>query len=175
MCNRVDFSFRIKDKGGVSGGKNISASVPDFDWERFKNTPNAETFVKKAYFAALKKIMREVEERKNGSLKSDLDSIEAVITRTLAFTQEDIRNWIETRDWSKVLQVQDNAELMDLIKKQLPKLASRQNPFSANDSEKLAYKVISAVADVPQDPIADFLNTTLTTRREDDIQLEELY
>lgn len=64
--NLINISFRVKDKGGPSGGKTVSADVPAFDWESFKKTPNAEEFVKKAYFASVKRIIREIDEHKNG-------------------------------------------------------------------------------------------------------------
>ncbi|OZA26988.1 MAG: hypothetical protein B7X93_09885 [Hydrogenophilales bacterium 17-61-9] len=170
MTNRTTVSFRVKDKGGPSGGHSLSKSVPAFDWEGFKRTPNAEEFVKKAYFAAVKKIMREVEESKNGTVESDLDSVEAVIARALSFTKDDIRDWIKTRDWSKASQVRDISKVLPEIEKHLPDLATRRNPFSTEVSAKIADKIIAAVADDP-DPIAEFLFTALTTQRSQDPEL----
>lgn len=164
MTNKATISFRVKDKGGPSAGHTLSMSAPTFDWEGFKRTPNAEAFVKKAYFAAVKKIMREVEESKNGTLESDLDSFEAIIARALSFTKDDIRDWIKTRDWSKANQVPDISKVLPEIEKHLPDLATRQNPFSAEVSAKIADKIIAPVADNP-DPVADFLFTMLTTQR----------
>lgn len=166
----ININFRIKDKGGPSGGKTVSADVPAFDWESFKKTPNAEEFVKKAYFASVKRIIREIDEHKNGSVESDLDSAETVIARALSFTQDEIKEWLKTRDWGKASQVQDITKVLPEIEKHLPKLASRQNHLSAETSEKIAYKIIAGVADVP-DPIAEFLFTTLTTPRSADNDL----
>ena len=129
MSVRVNVNFRVKDKGGPSGGKTLTQSVPSFDWESFKNTPNAEAFVKKAYFAAVKKIIREVEDQKNGSIESDLNSTETIIARALSFTRDEIKDWIKTRDWSKASQVKDIAKVLPEIEKNLPELASRRNPF----------------------------------------------
>lgn len=164
MAGRVVVSFRVKDKGGPSGGKTFSHEAPAFDWESFKKTPNAEEFVKTAYFAAVKKIIREVEEHKNGTVASDLDSYETVVARALSFTQDEIKDWIKTRDWSKATDVRDMTKVLPQIEKKLPALASRRNHFSAEVSAKIAYKIIAAVADDP-DPIADFLFTVLTTQR----------
>lgn len=169
MINRENIIHRVKNKGGPSAGKSLSGSAPKFDWESFKNTPNAEEFVKKAYSAAIIKIIREIEDHKNGSVETDLNSMETIIARSLSFTRAEIKGWIENRDWD---QIPDIAKFLPDIKRRLPELASRRNPFSAMVSERLAYKVISAVADVPHDPIADFLNSTLTNPRTDDIQLE---
>jgi len=165
--NFISVSFLVRDKGGASAGSTISVDAPEFNWEDFKNTPNAEEFAKKAYFAAVKKIAREINERKNGTTKSDLSSVEAVIARSLSFTQDEIRKWFETRDWTKANQVRDIATVLPKIEKSLLILASRQNPFSAEASEKIAYKIIASVAD-DQDPIADFLFTILTTSRSDE-------
>ena len=163
MPGRVNISFRVKDKGGPSGGKLLSRLVPAFDWESFKNTPNAEAFVKKAYFAAVRDIIREVEEQRNVSVESDLHTAETVIARALSFTREEIKDWIKTRDWSKASQVQNVAEYLPFIEKNLPDLASHRNNFNEKDSAKLADKIIAAVADDP-DPIADFMFTILTTQ-----------
>ena len=171
--NFITISFRVKDKGGPSSGKTVSADVPTFDWESFKNTPNAEEFVKKTYFAAVKKIVREIGEHKNGSVKSDLDSAETVIARALSFTQDEIKEWLKTRDWSKAIQIQDIAKVLPEIEKHLPKLASRRNHFTAEVSAKIADKIIAAVTDDP-DPIAEFLFTTLTTPRPADEEFMSL-
>lgn len=171
--NFINYSFRVKDKGGPSGGKTLSRDVPAFDWENFKNTPNAEEFVKKVYFASLKKIIRELDEHKNGSVESDLDSTETVIARALSFTQDEIKEWLKTRDWSKAKQVQDISKVLPEIEKHLPKLASRRNHFTADVSAKIADKIIAAVADDP-DPIAEFLFTTLTTPRSADEEFMSL-
>lgn len=168
MENRVSISFRVKDKGGKSGGKWLSGSVPAFDWESFKNTPNAESFAKKAYFATVQKILREVEEHTNGSNECDLDSVETVIVRSLTFTQDEIKAWFKTRDWSRVSQVPNIAEVLPVIEKKIPQFAARGNPFSLEKSGKIADKIIAAVAD-DQDPIADYLFTILTTQREDEL------
>lgn len=173
MSSQSIVSFRVRDKGGPSGGKLLSREAPAFDWESFKNTPNAEEFVKKIYFAAVKKIIREIEEHRNGSVESDLGSTETVIARALSFTQDEIKDWIKTRDWSKASQVRDIAKVLPQIEKDLPELASRRNPFSAEVSAKIADKIIAAVADVP-DPIAEFLFTTLTTQRSSDEELLSL-
>jgi hypothetical protein len=164
MSNRTTITFRVRDKGGPSGGKTVTHDAPAFDLESFMKTPNAEEFIKKAYIASVKKIVREIEEKKNGSVTSDLDSTESVIARSLAFTKDDISEWIKTRDWERASQVKDMTKLLPHLEKHLPTLASRRNPFSPEDAAKLADKVIASVADNP-DAIADFLFTTLTTSR----------
>ena len=171
MPKRINVTFRIRDKGGPSGGKTVSRDAPAFDLDSFMRTPNAEEFVKKAYLSVVKKIIREIEEQKNGSVTADLASTESVIARSLSFTKEEITEWIRTRDWARADQVKDMPKLLPVIKERLPDLAARRNPFSAEKSAELADKVIAAVADDP-DAIADFLFTILTTQRdseEDDL------
>ena len=171
MNDRIQVSFVVKNKGGLSGGKRLVGDAPAFNWEQFKNAPNAEEFVKKAYLSYVKKIIREIDERKNGTSVSDLASVESVIARSLSFTADEITAWIHARDWNKASQVKDIDKLMPFIKKKLPKLASRHNPFSKDDSDKLADKVIAAVADKP-DPVADFLFSVLTLAKESEELLD---
>ena len=164
MNTRVSIAFRVRDKGGLSGGKTLSRDIPAFDLEKFMATPNAGEFVKKAYFAAVKKLIREIKELKNGSVASNLESFETIVARSLVFTKDEIVEWIETRDWTRATQVKDMEKLLPDIKKYLPTLATRNHPFTQEKAKALADKVIAAVADNP-DPIADFLFTTLTTSR----------
>lgn len=167
MTDRTLISFRIRDKGGLSGGKTVSGDAPTFDLQRILKTPNADEFIKKAYFASVKKIIREIEEKKNGSVTSDLASFEAVVARSLSFTKDEIKDWLDSRDWNRANQVKDMSNLLPEIKKDLPKLASRKHPYPLEKAEELAYKVIAAVAD-DEDPVADFLFTILTTVRASD-------
>ena len=173
MTKRISVTFRVREKGGPSGGTTITGDVPAFDLTSFMRTPNAEEFVKKAYLACVKKIIREIEEKKNGSVASDLHSTESVVARSLAFTKEEITEWLKTRDWQHVTQVKDIAKLRLQLEKELPTLATRRNPFSESDSARLADKVIAAVADDP-DAVAEFLFTTLTTPRASESQVESL-
>ncbi|MBK7548860.1 MAG: hypothetical protein IPI20_14035 [Rhodoferax sp.] len=161
MNKQTVVTFRVRDKGGPSGGKTISQSVPEFELADFMKTPNAEEFVKKAYYANVKKIMREVEERKNGSTLSDLQSTEAIVARSLAFTKEEISDWVSSRDWSKASQVKDIEKVKVSMVKYLPQLAMRKNPFSTEIAVRIADVVIAAVADSP-DPVADYLFSVLT-------------
>ena len=164
MPERITVTFRVRDKGGPSGGKTLSHGMPAFALDDFLRAPNAEEFIKKAYFAAAKKLVRDIEERKNGTVASDLDSHEAVIARSLSFTKDDIKDWVRTRDWSRAQGVKNIEGLIPQIEKLLPDLANRRNHFTPEVAAKLADKVVAAVADY-EDPVAEFLFTTLTTVR----------
>ena len=165
MSNRESVAFRVRAKGGLSGGKTLAHDVPAFDFESFIKTPNGDEFIKMAYFSAVKKIIREIAEEKNGSVASDLESFESVIARSLVFTKEEILEWINTRDWQQA-NVKDIGKLLPQIEKRLPSLATRKHSFTEKQAKELADKVVAAVADKPTDSIADFLFTTLTTPRD---------
>lgn len=165
MSNQEVITFRIKDKGGTAGGKTISYSVPEFNWEEFKHTPNAQAFVKKAYYASVKKIMREVEQKTNGSTISDLQSLEAVVTRSLAFTKAEIKEWLDLRDWSQAKEIKNVEKSKASMAKHLPQLAARINPFNEKTAEHVANAFIADVADKPVDSVADYLFSVLTLPR----------
>ena len=44
--------FTVRKKGGALAGQTLEQKIAEFDWEGFKNTPNAEAFAKKAYYVA---------------------------------------------------------------------------------------------------------------------------
>lgn len=166
MSARIVVSFRVRerDKAGPSGGKTLSRDAPVFILANFLRTPNAEEFIRKSYFASVKKIIREIKDKKNGTVPSDLDSTEAVIARSLSFTKDEVRDWVKSRDWSRAKGIKNIETLAAQMEKYLPDLALRKNHFDAETSAKIADKVIAAIAD-EQDAVADFLFTTLTTER----------
>ena len=100
MTNQVKIAFRIRDKGGKLAGRTIDREVPEFDWQAFKNLPGAEAFVRKSYFGAVKRIARQIEENANQTTEAHLASMEAVIIRSLKYTQEELMEWFETRNWN---------------------------------------------------------------------------
>jgi hypothetical protein len=57
--------FTVRNKGGKLGGQTLQHDVAEFNWQQFKNTSNAEAFVKKAYIAAAQKLVRDIHEGKN--------------------------------------------------------------------------------------------------------------
>ena len=161
MSNQTVVTFRVRNKGGPSGGKAISQLVPEFEFADFMKTPNVEEFVKKAYYASAKRIMREVWEMKNGSTVSDLQSTEAIVARSLTFTKEEISDWLKSRDWSRALQVKNIEKIKAAMVEDLPQIAMRKTPFSPEIAERIAYLVVAALADSP-DPVADYLFSELT-------------
>ena len=165
MTSRETLKFRVKDKGGALGGKEITSDIPVFDFEEFMRSPNADEFVKKAYYAAAKKITRELEEGKNGTVAADLSSFEMIIARTLNFTRSDIQKWLAGRDWSKIAKFEKASEIRTYLEDWLPQLASRVNAQHAQFSNKVAEKVITELSD-KKDPIADYLFVLLTVKRE---------
>jgi hypothetical protein len=166
-------TFRVKDKGGALGGKEVTFEAPEFSLEEFLRTPNAEEFIKKAYESAAKKIAREVEERKNGSVKADLKSYEMIVARSLSFTKADITQWLQSRDWQRISHFKDPDGLRRSMENWLPNLAMRVNHLGPQPSRDVAVKVVAALADKP-DPVAEYLFVVLTVERPNDIELLDL-
>ncbi len=165
MKNHIFFSFEVRNRGNGNAlsGKQLTREIPDFNFEEFRKSPNAEEFMRKAYFSAVKKIMREAENHINGTETSDLDSYESIIARSLVVTKKEIIEWEESRDWSKATEIKNPAKSIPYLKKQLPSLSDRNNPFEKERADQVA-KIVAAVADKP-DRIADYLFTTLTLPR----------
>ena len=158
-------TFRVKDKGGALGGKDISFEAPEFDLEAFLRTPNAEEFIRKAYLAAAKRIAREIEEEKSGSVPADLESYEMIVARSLKFTKADITSWLSSRDWTRIASFKDPEGVRRSMEAWLPSLSSRANYLREEPSRKVAEKVVAALASKP-DPVAEYLFVVLTVRRE---------
>jgi len=170
MENRTTMAFRVRDKGGSSGGKTLCYDFPSFDLDKLSKAPNFKEFVMKCYLAEVKKLIREISENKNGTRPQDLDSLESIIARSLCFTSQEIKDWIQTRDWTRASQVKDLNKLRPIIEKTLPTLANRRHPYDEEAALALADKLVAAVADNP-DPVADFLFTVLTTKTREESHL----
>lgn len=166
-------TYRVKDKGGPMGGREITYEAPEFVLSEFLRTPNAEHFIKKAYEAEVRKIAREVEEGKNGSVKADLSTYEMIVARSLKFTKSEVTHWLETRDWARIAKYNDPEGLRKSMEEWLPSLATRVNYRDSRPSNAVAEKVVAALADTP-DPVADFLFVMLTVPRPHEIDLVEL-
>jgi hypothetical protein len=165
-------TFRVRDKGGTLGGKEITFQAPEFSLDEFLHAPNAEEFIKNAYKSAAKKIAREVEERKNGSVKADLASYEMIVARSLNFTKADITRWLQSRDWQRISLFKNPDGLRRSMENWLPNLAMRVNHWEPQASRNVAVKVVAALADKP-DPVAEYLFVVLTVERPDDIELPD--
>lgn len=166
MSTREIKQHRVRNKGGKLGGRRIDYEAPAFDFDEFVKAPNAREFVKKAYDAATKKIAREIEEKKNGTVSGDLSTYELIIARSLNYTKLQIESWLKERDWRRIKSPPEKIEqIKNLLLKNLPHVATRGRPFSSDFSEKIAVKII---ADLTEgiDPIAEHLFVMLTAKRE---------
>lgn len=167
MQNRICVRFRVRDRGGSSANRTLENEAAEFDWVSFKNLPNAEEFVRRAYFATVKRFIREISEHKNGTTKHSLLSMESVLARSLNFTRKEVEEWIDARDWTQQVFQIPHDEAIAILKKVLPKLTSpNAEPFTDTEREKLQL-VISTVADVPTDAIADYLFIKLDQKPEE--------
>ena len=102
--------------------------IEEFDWEKFKNTANAETFVKKAYYAAVKRLIKENHDKKNGTEEYHLDSMENILVRCLHITRGEIVEWVETREWA-TCKFPDMDKAIKVLKEMLPEYATSENVF----------------------------------------------
>lgn len=148
--------FTVRRKGGVLAGQTIEHEVPKFDWQSFKNLPNAEEFVKKAYFAAAQKLVREIHEGKNGTGEHHLQSMEALIARSLKFARVEIEEWCENRDWGNAGFVDEAERKIAFLKENLPLLSSNDAAFPEH-LRKRAAEIVASIANIQTDPIANFL------------------
>ncbi|MDP2816313.1 MAG: hypothetical protein Q8O19_06505 [Rectinemataceae bacterium] len=165
--------FTVRNKGGVLGGQSLEHEVADFDWVSFKNTPNAEAFVRKAYFAAAKKLVRELHEGKNQTEEHHLQSMESLIARSIKFSREELTDWCESRDWSRASFTIEPQRAIQLLKEHLPSLSSSEFAFP----EKLrlrAAEIVAEVADSKSDPVADYLFVKLSQEQKKPVLFDPL-
>lgn len=163
MSNKIVISFRVRDRGGPQARRRIEGEVDAFDWEEFKKCPNAEAFAKKAYMAAVKKLLREI---RGGSpsvtCDADISSLESVLARSLHYTQEELSEWWDSRDWNVV-------KLSDKTKKSLKGILlnpTARYSFYDEPTRTALWEAVSSLADTPTDAIADYLFSRITTAPE---------
>jgi hypothetical protein len=162
--------FTVRNKGGKLGGQTIEHKVPGFDWVSFRKMPNAEAFVKKAYFAAAHKICREIYEGINGTDEHHLQSVDSLIARSINLTQKEIKDWLDSRDWTHAKFNINKEKAIDFLEKNLPLLANNESAFPEKLRERAAEIVaeIAEIADYEADPIADYLWVKLTQESAND-------
>lgn len=150
----IKFTVRKRQIGSRVAGKTLEREVPAFDWESFKRCPNAAEFTQKAYFQAVRNLVRE--EAREQYPSDSLDSMESVLTNSLSYTKDEIVEWIDSRDWGSAKLKIPTDQAADILKKKLTKVSV------VNEAEKdrLA-EIIASVADTP-DPIAEDLFSRLT-------------
>lgn len=156
--------MRFVVKGGMLKGQTLEQEVPDFDFKEFMNVPNAEIFVRKAYFSYVKQLMRESEESINGTRDDHLQSLESIIARSTVITKNDMDEWLDSRDWYKA-GFKDPENAIPKIKKLCHALRMGHDSELANHQEEvrnlLAVK-LAGIADAQQDSIVDFIFSKLT-------------
>lgn len=153
--------FTVRNKGGALGGQTLEHEIPEFDWDKFKNTPNAEVFAKKAYLAAAQKNVRELYEKKNYTEEHHLHSMENLIAHSIKYTREEIEDWCECRDWSQAKFTIDSAKGIQFLKEHLPALSTMEFSFPENLRARAA-EIVAEVAYSKSDPIAEYLFVKLT-------------
>ena len=157
-----EFRFRNTKENGDLAGATQSMDVPSFDWELFKNLPNAELFVRRAYKSLLQKLVRDLKlGYKNGTSAKELLSLEAVITRSFHFKKTDIARWCEERDWNS-LDLKSPETIVPTLKKLLPKYAYRDDVITDEEQRRKVAQLVAGISDRKKDDIAEYLWVKLT-------------
>lgn len=164
----IEKSYMTRSTNG-NERKLITQMVPKFNWEKFKLLPNAADFVAKAFDHYTTQMMREIEDRKNGTDKDHLASMETVVARALTFSTKEIENWCDSRDWSNA---GIDPQKANNIKKYLAEFGARKGGANAEcgldekTRKRLAERVLQVVE--KGDPLANWLFTRLNTSRLED-------
>ena len=87
-------------------------------------------------------------------------------------TKNEIKEWVDSRDWVKATAIKNPTEFIPYLKKNLPNLSSRTHPYDQKIADKVA-DIVAAVADTP-DRIADYLYSTLTLTKSNNSLLDIL-
>lgn len=155
--------FTVRNKGGKLGGQTLQHDVAEFNWQTFKNTSNAEAFVKKAYVAAAQKLVRDIHEEKNQTEVHHLQSMESLIARSLKFNKNEIEEWCESREWTraKFAAGVDPTKAIATLKTNLPALSNSDFGFPEHLRIRAA-EIVAEIADTNSDPVADFLFVKLS-------------
>lgn len=166
----IEFSYVTRGRKGTNGRK-LTAHVPQFDWQKFLNSPNAADFAEKAYFQAVKQIMWEIDTGKNGTSADHLNSMEAIITRALPLPAQRIKEWCNTRDWGRVNFKGSREQAMQKTVTALCCIGkvNAEMMFQPADRKRLA-DIVSQVADKAdrrRDGVAEFLFEKLMADRTD--------
>ena len=155
------FNFRKSKENGELSGKEIEHEVPEFDWESFKNIPNARLFVERAYNSALQKLVRDIHLVQNGTREAHIQSLESVIARSVKVTKTEIEEWCEKRDWDDS-DIKDKERSKQILFNILPKFSSNDYIVSNDSNRKLLAEIVASVSDPKTDPIAEYLWVKLT-------------
>lgn len=165
--------FTVRKKGGKLSGQTLEHQVAEFDWQTFKNTPNAEVFVKKAYYAAAQKLVREIHEGNMQTGGHHLQSMESLIARSLKFTRDEIAEWCDSRDWGCAKFKVEPEKGIAVLKELLPGLSSSEFRFPKEIRSRAA-EIVAEVADIKADPVANYLFVKLTQDQKEDSLADRL-
>ena len=172
MSKKTMVKFVVK--GGKLKGQTLGREVPDFDLKEFMSVPNAEIFVRKAYFSYVKQLMRESEEISNGTRNEHLQSLESIIARSTVITKSDMDDWLNSRPWERA-EFKNPEQAIVQIKKLCHELRMGHDSELARHPEELREHLavkLAGIADAPQDPIADFIFSKLTQEAQSGLPLD---
>ncbi len=133
-----------------------------------KNTPNAELFVRRAYNSHVQKIVRDILLAKNGTSDDHLQSIEAVIGRSINFTKKEIEEWCKSRKWgdANFQSNEDREKIIENCTKKLPEFAVNEYSINKELWPRIA-EIITELSNRKKDDITEYLWIKLTQKREE--------
>ena len=168
------FKFRKTKDNREIGGTEQEYQVPLFDWDKFKNLPNSELFVRNAYYSLVQKLVRDILLGEiNGTSENNIQSMESVIARSFNFKKNDIEQWCKSRDWANsTLQNQDKN--IPILIQELPKYAISDHVIQDIKVRTRLAEIIAEIADRKTDDIAEFLWVKLTQKIENESDLLSL-
>lgn len=170
----IEFKFRnTKENGGLRNTVQ-QCEVPAFDWESFKNLPNTELFVRRAFYSYTQKLVRDVLlNDKNGTTEHHFQSVESVIARSFNFKKSEIEAWCKSRNWNSSSMKNPEENIVKLTEI-LPRYAFDDEVISDKEIRARVAEIIAEVADRKTDDIAEYLWVKLTQEQKVNFPLEML-
>ena len=165
MIEKTSIEFVVRNRNGSkSGGQKIKGEIENFDWEKFKNIPNAAAFVKKAYEREARQLMRQLHENKTNVSPHHVETMENVICKVLPITKKQIETWFDERNWDVIEPLKGNAIKKQKLKEYLINLAHDDIPARDFDAAKRLALHILDVCNKNTDVTGYYLWVKLTTK-----------
>ena len=157
----------------TKGEPSLEANVPEFDWDEFKRLPLAREFVRKKYEEALRKLVVEIDSRKNGTSRNHLKSIQAVLAREHVTKKEEFSDWLDKRNWTNLNGRHPNPEAAEKTIRNyaMGMRANRDASHLSPDQRKKMAELVASLADKPEDVMADWLFEKFTNDDESILEL----
>ena len=165
MVEKILLKFVVRNRNGSkSGGQEVSGEIESFDWEKFKNLPNAAAFVKTAYEREARQLMRQLHENNPNVSPHHIESMENVICKILPITKKQIETWFDERNWDLIESFKGNTAKKQKLKEYLTGLAHGDVLARDFDAAKRLALHILDVCNKNTDVTGYYLWVKLTTK-----------